>query len=544
MLKTILTLLVLTTTAAHASSPHWIPTPDPTPARITLRLHPHPTPSCTPSAIQSMVEAVSFPSSSSYGNHFSLAQMRARCGLSPSVVSSILSAVPDAYLERTSTLGDALYVSVSARVVEEEWGGVLRTYTRVGRKSGSSPSLVRSQVEVGVPAVWSPYVVWISGLDDFPPPRQMLEGNDGKNPFPGIDVTPEVIRNLYKITYPSTYASRSLNVSQAIAEFEDAYAFPADLAIFLAQNNLPPAPVPTVVGKLPKPSKGYYAEYSLDQEFIVGIGQGVNTWAFYLDAFDLIEWAELVLKTAAANSSFVPTVQSISWGSGEQEIPQTQAQETSTTFGKMAAMGYTLICASGDQGTGKTGVFDCKSFSPTFPASITYCTSVGATFLEPTQTPPEQAVSFSGGGFSTYFDRPSWQDTAVSSYLSSGVTLPDSKYYNANGAGIPDVSALGTNFQIVVQNYTGPISGTSAATPTFAAAISLINTHRVAAGNPPLGFISPLLYSASASSAWNDITVGDNKVFGCDRGFKATHGWDPISGLGSFHFPSLLSALD
>jgi len=46
------------------------------------------------------------------------------------------------------------------------------------------------------------------------------------------------------------------------------------------------------------------------------------------------------------------------------------------------------------------------------------------------------------------------------------------------GRGIPDVAALGTNFQVIVQNYTGPISGTSAASPTFAAIVSLVNDQR------------------------------------------------------------------
>jgi tripeptidyl-peptidase-1 len=43
---------------------------------------------------------------------------------------------------------------------------------------------------------------------------------------------------------------------------------------------------------------------------------------------------------------------------------------------------------------------------------------------------------------------PAYQKSAVSAYLSSGVTLPPSGYYNANGRGFPDVAAFGSNVLI------------------------------------------------------------------------------------------------
>lgn len=43
------------------------------------------------------------------------------------------------------------------------------------------------------------------------------------------------------------------------------------------------------------------------------------------------------------------------------------------------------------------------------------------------------------------------------------------------------------------------IDGTSASTPYFAAFISLMNDIRLSAGNSPLGFLNPLIYSLDAS---------------------------------------------
>jgi tripeptidyl-peptidase I len=53
------------------------------------------------------------------------------------------------------------------------------------------------------------------------------------------------------------------------------------------------------------------------------------------------------------------------------------------------------------------------------------------------------------------------------------------------------------------------IGGTSASSPTFAGLVALLNDARLRNGQPPLGFINPLLYS-KATHAFNDITTGNN----------------------------------
>jgi len=76
----------------------------------------------------------------------------------------------------------------------------------------------------------------------------------------------------------------------------------------------------------------------------------------------------------------------------------------------------------------------------------------------------------------------------------------------------PDVSAQSRHFLIYYQGNTALISGTSAAAPTFAAVVALLNDAMLAAGKPPLGFLNPLLYGAGAAGL-NDITQGHN--IGC-----------------------------
>lgn len=83
----------------------------------------------------------------------------------------------------------------------------------------------------------------------------------------------------------------------------------------------------------------------------------------------------------------------------------------------------------------------------------------------------------SGGGFSTYYTQPSWQQAAVSSYLQSNA--PIQQGYNPEGRAYPDITFIATNYQIVLRgNITGE-DGTSASAP-FAAAIGRVRVTQFA----------------------------------------------------------------
>jgi len=103
------------------------------------------------------------------------------------------------------------------------------------------------------------------------------------------------------------------------------------------------------------------------------------------------------------------------------------------------------------------------------------------------------------------------------------------------------VSGLATNYQVVIEGYVGPISGTSASTPVFAGLIALINDELIKQGKPVLGFLNPLLYQLN--KVGNDIVKGNNKQSPCPTGFSATNGWDAITGLGSPNFDYLFKQI-
>ena len=178
---------------------------------------------------------------------------------------------------------------------------------------------------------------------------------------------------------------------------------------------------------------------------------------------------------------------------------------------------------------------------------------MGGTF-GPESNAPERAcqgdlggIITSGGGFSSVTPRPYWQDDAVANYFSQ---YSPAGSYNSGGAGVPDVSLLSYNYEIVFFGINTVGSGTSASAPLFAAMVSLVNAARLKAGKNSIGFLNIILYS-SYGNFTNDITEGINNCAAsstaaicCNgKGFNASRGWDPITGLGSVNFDTFSTFL-
>lgn len=75
-------------------------------------------------------------------------------------------------------------------------------------------------------------------------------------------------------------------------------------------------------------------------------------------------------------------------------------------------------------------------------------------------------------------------------------------------------------YAIVYRGEFRAIHGTSAASPTFASIIAMVNDARINAGKPSLGFLNPWLYS-QGYAALNDITMGNNAGCGT-QGFNVS----------------------
>ncbi|KAJ6045022.1 uncharacterized protein N7446_003224 [Penicillium canescens] len=254
----------------------------------------------------------------------------------------------------------------------------------------------------------------------------------------------------------------------------------------------------------------------------------------------------------------LPQVISTSYGDDEQTVPEKYAKRVCNLIGLNTLRGLTIIHSSGDEGVGSAcqatdGV--TPQFNPIFPATCPYVTAVGGT----SDVSPEVAWNASSGGFSNYFSRAWYQNSAVEKYLTN-ITHETKEYYSKyadfKGRGFPDVSAhsLYPDYQVITAGNTSASGGTSAAAPTFAGIIGLLNDARLRAGKPVLGFLNPFLYS-KGFKALNDITAGAS--YGCGgidpqsnravpgsliipgAHWNATEGWDPVTGLGTPNFQEL-----
>ncbi|KAI9813573.1 MAG: vesicle formation at the endoplasmic reticulum [Pycnora praestabilis] len=251
--------------------------------------------------------------------------------------------------------------------------------------------------------------------------------------------------------------------------------------------------------------------------------------------------------------SELPQTLTTSYGEDEQSVPEAYTNATCNMFAQLGARGVSVLFSSGDTGVGSAcQTNDGKNttrFLPIFPAACPFVTSVGGVH----NVEPEQAIFFSSGGFSDRFARPAYQDQAVIEFLD---ILGDQweGLYNPNGRGFPDVAAQSYNFSVYDSNEGGviPVGGTSAAAPTFAAIVSLLNSARLSANLPPLGFLNPWIYSVGRYGLNDIVNGGSRGCTGTDiysglpapfvpfASWNATKGWDPVTGYGTPNFGKLL----
>ncbi|KAF8321188.1 subtilisin-like protein [Clavulina sp. PMI_390] len=365
-------------------------------------------------------------------------------------------------------------------------------------------------------------------------------------------ITPSCLRTLYNTASytPVSYSNNTIGVAGYLKE----YASDSDLQTFFKKYRTD-ATGYTIThtqvngGLNTQSSPG--VEANLDVQYVTGIAYPTkviyystggsppytadgntpsNTNEPYLD------WLNYL-----ATLTTLPATFSTSYGDDEQTVPLDYATSVCNMFAQVGARGSSLLFSSGDSGVGGGS---CKSndgtnkvkFLPTFPAACPYVTSVGGTY----KNNPEVGISFSQGGFSNYFAQPSYQASAVSTFLTAqGSTY--STYYNATGRGFPDVAAQSDYFAVVVSGSVESVGGTSAAAPTFAAIVGLLNDYRISQGKATLGFLNPWLYS-TGKSGLTDITSGSNPGCGTN-GFTARAGWDPVTGLGTPNFTGLQAVL-
>jgi subtilase family serine protease len=191
-------------------------------------------------------------------------------------------------------------------------------------------------------------------------------------------------------------------------------------------------------------------------------------------------------------------------------------------YKQFIAQGQSMFQASGDGGAYTGAVMP--------PADDPNVTSVGGTSLTTAGAggawQSETTWSGSGGGVSTVWPIPTWQQAVNMKAVGGSTTMRD----------LPDVSMVADIQMFLICNNGQEISvgGTSAATPLWAGFTALANQQAAANAKPRVGFINPALYTLGATSAYasdmHDITTGNNGGFNAQPGYDLATGWGTPAG--------------
>ncbi|KAH6626494.1 peptidase-like protein [Chaetomium sp. MPI-SDFR-AT-0129] len=532
---------------------------------------------------------VSDPNHARYGQHLSRDALSALLAPRAESISTVRNWLRDAGISSDQVKEDGDWIDV--KLTAREASALLETDFGLWNHDGSNVKRVRA-LKYSVPDEVSKHIRMVAPVVRFgdirPDRSQVFEVVDAPPqakaaaaiPPQDLDeaacnktITPECLRALYKIgSYQAKPSKKSLfgvaGYLEEWAKYDQLELFANAYAPYISDNNFTSVGVNGGVNNQNNATQDDI-EANLDIQYAVAIAYKTPI-NYYITGGrgELIPDLDQPDKDESSNEPYLdffsyllkleddelPQTLTTSYGENEQSVPPKFAETVCNMIGQLGARGVSVLFSSGDTGVGSAcQTNDGKNttrFLPTFPASCPFVTSVGGTRY----VNPEQAVSFSSGGFSDLFPRPAYQEAAVSGYLDKHLKKRWHGLYSPAGRGIPDVAAQGVDYHVFSQGKDVLVSGTSASAPMFAALVSLLNNARLAQGKPPLGFLNPWLYSNKvASEGLTDIVHGGST--GCTgtdmysglptpyvpyASWNATPGWDPVTGLGTPLFDKLL----
>ena len=392
---------------------------------------------------------------------------------------------------------------------------------------------------IRVPASLAGVVEDVKGFDDRPQAqahfRRLAPPAKGK----GKRITARATTTSYTPTQVARlydFPSGTDGGGQCIALIELGGGYrPADLQTYFQSLKLP---APNVVavgvdGGANTPGGDADGEVLLDIEVAGAVAPKAQIAVYFAPNTD--QGFVDAIKTAVHDTVRKPSIISISWGGPEESYTAQSLKNYDAVFAEAAALGVTILVASGDNGSADVNPPDKKQ-RVDFPSASPLVLSCGGTRLEAaaggtaigSETVWNDGAQggASGGGVSTKYPLPAWQKAAKVPRLGT-----------KTGRGVPDVAGDAdpqTGYRVRVDGQDQVIGGTSAVAPLWAGLLALCNQRLGKAA----GFLNATLYTnAAARAALRDITTGNNGAY------QAAAGWDACTGLGSPNGAALLTAL-
>jgi len=332
-------------------------------------------------------------------------------------------------------------------------------------------------------------------------------------------------------------------------------------------------------------------EVALDVETSHAIAPGANILLVHTPTAETLGVQGFPQMMAAEDyvvKNHLANVISQSFASAEDAFGSSQSLESMRfAYKDSAANGVTVLGSSGDSGTANATKQALVGQGPNtlipypsveWPASDPLVTGVGGTYLctDPTASTNqprtkyvvpgigakcgsarfnpggiyyEVAWTFSGGGFSHVFSKPSWQNAlpAGSTAIGSMRGVPDVAFQASSATGALVYLSLPPDGNGSNVGDTGwyDIGGTSLSCPQWAGLVAIAD--QINGGG--LGLINPGLYKIGAdpgryAADFFDVATGNtNQTNSSIPGYPATIGWDPVTGLGTPNAANLVPDL-
>ena len=368
-------------------------------------------------------------------------------------------------------------------------------------------------VNVDVPASLQPHVSNVLGLNSFPVARPCLHAASAKAAPLLPNKTKFLItelRTAYGLPAPTANTGKGIKIG--VIELGGGY-FVDDLKRYIAlcaplasDTNVRSVSVQGARNN-PYDGSGSNLEVALDIQLILGTAPGASVNVYFapnsFDGFYAAIRAAQIDKCA---------IVSISWAATEGAWSRKTMQNYDALLQSMSAAGITVFAAAGDYGAsdGQRGLH------VEFPASSPNIVACGGTSLRANpsfvseSTWYNNALSATGGGFSTVFARPPFQPAIK----------------NQSMRGVPDVSAdadPATGHIVILNGAQTVVGGTSAVAPLYAGFLAQLYTLKP---STPRGTAAFLRAAYASPSKFYDITTGSN------GGFSAAKNWDACTGMG------------
>ena len=526
---------------------------------MTMMLHPTP---AQEAQLQQLLQDQQNPASPKYHQWLTPEQYADQFGVSASDAAQIAT-----WLEGQGFTVDPVSRSRTFLTFHGTAGQVQSAFgTTIHHYKVNGVAHYANSTNLTIPKPLSPLVSSIRGLNDFRPKPKLVKANPKWTQGPGNYVmAPDDFSAIYDIA--PMYSAGTTGSGIKIAIMGQTQISASDITNFWNTFG-----IKAVLSQIQVPHEN------------PGVSQGDNDES----ALDL-EWAGAVARNATIVFVYSYSV----WDSAQYAVDNDVAQVISMSYGDCEMLdlvdlpsfqqlvqqanseGITWLAAAGDQ-----GATDCDAGATVAenglavdePGSIPEVTSMGGTSVSTSSSYwnsgnssteqsakgyiPEIAWNESnqagqilgtGGGASTYFPQPSWQTSA--GVPSDGWRHVPDISFNTSVYGVPYYvfcSACSDS-----QGGVEYVGGTSAATPTMAGVVALLNQYLKTSG---LGNINPTLYNLfkTAPGAFHNNITGNNIqacAYGspeCSNGQEgysiSGSGYSSVVGFGSVDVTKLIQS--